>query len=246
MNPQANKFWVCVWVEKEGGPTKRSNHINERSCKQKAKDMSAKFGGYANWARVVNNKVEFKEVWFNGKKESEATGSGEHVSYDFEDPVQKAMEADGVEKPKTPTAKRKLPKPDDKPAPAKTEEPAAPAAKKAPVAKEPAKEPAKPAVVPSAKRKPVMKKAEDIVEQFQPRTGTLREKIITVLAKNIDKPVSIVDLQTAVYGEYKDQYMPAIKMVLKGVRVMIDLHALPYELEHGKHAGELAYTLKVK
>lgn len=245
MNPQANVFWVCVWIEGEDLPSKRTNHINERSCKQKVKDMSAKYPqGYAQWARVVNNKIEYKETWRAGKKESDVTGSGESVAYDFEDPVEKAMEADGVVKPKA-TAKRKLPKPDADPKPVAEPKPEA---KKADD-KKPAKV-AKPAPTPTAaaavKRQPVMKKADDIVEQFQPREGTLRKQIIEVLAKNIDKPVSIIDLQTAVYGEYKDQYMPAIKMVLKGVRVMIEKLGLPYELVHAKHAGEQSYSLKVK
>lgn len=239
MNAAAmNKFWVVVWQEKKGSsPVLRSTHVNDRSAKQKAKDISIKFG-YAQFAEVIDNKVSYKATYEAGKKTREESGTGEFVASDHEDPVEKAMVDDGVAE-KKPKALRKLPKAGaEKSAEPVAEKPKKVAAKKVDVSAE------APSV--AVKRKPVAKGTDAIVEQFEPREGTLRKKVIEMLAKNIDKPVSIVDLQTAVYGEYKDQYMPAIKMVLKGVRVMIEQKGLPYELEHGKYAGENAYTLKVK
>ena len=242
------KYWVVLWDNGKG--TQRSNHVNDRSAKQKCKDMSEKFN-ISQFAEIVDDHVTRKITYNKGKVESDVVGTGEYVSPPHEDPVEKAMQIDGkaeaqpkrLKKVVTKAAIDEEAKVDPKKAEAikatKQKAKVATADKKRnPVTKE--------EIVDASKRKKVGSSTDQFVEEFEPREGTLRKKLIELLAKNIDKPVSVVDIQEELYGEYKDQFNPALKMVIKGMRVMIENNSLPFDVETIKVGGELSYALKRK
>lgn len=82
------------------------------------------------------------------------------------------------------------------------------------------------------------------VDEFKPREGTLRKRLLIALCSAFNKSVREVDLQTTLYGEINDASKSALAMNLKGVAGMIAKEKLPYALERVKNGdGETAIKL---
>lgn len=82
-----------------------------------------------------------------------------------------------------------------------------------------------------------------ILESFQPRAGTVREKVLVELIESRNKSIPVVNMLKAAYGNMKEENTTALGMVLKGVRDMIDLHKLKFELKRDGRGKDVTYGL---
>lgn len=105
------------------------------------------------------------------------------------------------------------------------------------------KEPAK-AAFPLIKLSPAVAAR---VEEFEPREGTLRKRLLIALLSSVNKPLREVDLQVTLYGEITTPSKQALAMVLKGVAFMIAEKKLKYTLEKDKNGdGETIIVIRNK
>lgn len=83
------------------------------------------------------------------------------------------------------------------------------------------------------------KTAVGIVAEFEQRPGSNRDKVLQLLAKNVNEDVLSSDLQITLYGEINDSAKDALAMVIKGLRMAIDSLKLGYHIvmEKGEHGS---------
>jgi hypothetical protein len=85
------------------------------------------------------------------------------------------------------------------------------------------------------------------VDEFQPREGTIKKRLLIALVSANNKPVREADLQMSLYGSITQPSKSALGMVLKGVAANIAKFKLKYTLERVKNSdGETAIVLKAK
>lgn len=91
-----------------------------------------------------------------------------------------------------------------------------------------------------------------IADLFEVRAGSNRDKMLAVLIERFSKPVTTAALLEALYGVANAGDAGAMRMVLKGLEMIIASKELPYEIAKAKVAaegggrGELTYTLQRK
>jgi hypothetical protein len=78
-----------------------------------------------------------------------------------------------------------------------------------------------------------MEKHDQIVAEFRVKEGSLRDKLLIALARELGKPVSLQEAMDYVYGKKKGSNT-AFARIVDGLREIIDKRALPYEVVEAK------------
>jgi len=84
-----------------------------------------------------------------------------------------------------------------------------------------------------------------IIDQFQSRDKTLRQKAVHCLVGSLNRPVLRKELSRTLYGRTAG-YEGKLQMVLKGVQVDIEKRKVPVKFVSERTEEGLAYSLKTK
>lgn len=127
-------------------------------------------------------------------------------------------------------------------------------------AKKPVKATAKKAAKPAAAKKAAPEKKKEvfvgkaprlgaakIIEAFELREGSNREKLVTALVKNAGKPMTIDALLKATYGKASEENRGALNMVIGGARNTIVKNKMDLQIvAHANDKGERCVGLYAK
>lgn len=82
----------------------------------------------------------------------------------------------------------------------------------------------------------------ELLAQFKPRKGTLREKLLILMIENRGTSMEEKELVTDIYGT-NPKNPTAIRMVLKGVEAMIKKNQIKWELRKARNGENFSYGL---
>lgn len=223
------KSFQLRWVEAQSGKVQETKHNSEKSAKDKARELSMDHSPVQ--VGEVDEKGNLVQQWNYDKGRQQAMNTKKQVTIA---PISKkeASQIQTNEKGTTTMATKSTKKSSKKVAPKTGKAP-----KVAPKGK------TQPAATASGEKS---KKTGTIRDQFGLREGTNRAKLVDALLAAKGKALPLSALLKATYGNTKEENAGAIKMVLKGVQMMIDANKIKLTLVKTKDGKEMTFALKAK